>query len=511
MKKFIIKLLGAFIICICLAKGLYAASVNTSASSTEVTVGSSFTVYINVSGASFATVGGKLNISNSGIIGFPGASEKYNPNTGKFSWLSTEPKSSGTIISITYTAKSAGSVTFSPTAIDATDGTNDINASSSGVTVNIKDKPVEQPTQPTNPGNNNNNNTSTKSSNNYLSKLILNQPGLSPTFNKNTLSYSLTVGKDISTVGITATTEDSKAKVTWWGNTDLKDNENVITIQVTAENGSKRFYKINVNKSVDPQKANAGLASIQIDGFSLSPEFQSDVLEYDIGSIANDIATLNILCTAQNQSAKIEILGNENFQEGDNIITIKVTAQDGTTVKEYKIKFKKEAVEEQVQIYNDDEVDIYSLKDINKNGFDDFFNDILSRIKNNSLVILMFLFILVEFAQIVYLYRKVNKEDKYLKKEIDDGNNENSENNEVVEKEILEETTQENIIELENNNENVAVENKEEIATIEDKVMENQVNEEKGGSRRRTIDTNKKEDNKKRLLNFKSKDNKYEE
>ena len=50
-----------------------------------------------------------------------------------------------------------------------------------------------------------------------------------------------------------------------------------------------------------------------------------------------DIKKLNITAKPENEKSKIEIMGNENLKEGDNFIKVIVTAEDGKTIKTYKI------------------------------------------------------------------------------------------------------------------------------------------------------------------------------
>ena len=61
--------------------------------------------------------------------------------------------------------------------------------------------------------------------------------------------------------------------------------------------------------------------------------------EYDYGFLIVDKNTkkLNILAKPENEKSKIEIVGNSNLKEGENIIKIIVTAEDGTTTRTYKI------------------------------------------------------------------------------------------------------------------------------------------------------------------------------
>jgi hypothetical protein len=67
-------------------------------------------------------------------------------------------------------------------------------------------------------------------------------------FDKNTREYKITVNQDVTSLDISALAEDSRSRVEITGNGDFKEGENVVTITVTAENGSVREYKLIVEK-----------------------------------------------------------------------------------------------------------------------------------------------------------------------------------------------------------------------------------------------------------------------
>lgn len=90
----------------------------------------------------------------------------------------------------------------------------------------------------------------TKSGDNSLSSLKLSAGTLSPAFQGSVTNYTATVGSDVNDITVTPVTSNSKAAVeSVTGNTGLKNGENVISITVKAENGTKATYKIIVTKS----------------------------------------------------------------------------------------------------------------------------------------------------------------------------------------------------------------------------------------------------------------------
>ncbi len=83
--------------------------------------------------------------------------------------------------------------------------------------------------------------------NNYLSNLEISNFTLKNEFKKTTQTYFAEV-ENVDSIDVTATAENSSATVKIFGNSDLKTGINKVLIQVTAENGNIRNYKIFVNK-----------------------------------------------------------------------------------------------------------------------------------------------------------------------------------------------------------------------------------------------------------------------
>ncbi|MDD3303598.1 MAG: cadherin-like beta sandwich domain-containing protein [Clostridia bacterium] len=371
------------------------------------------------SSAGSVTVGGTVTITIS-----------TNSCAGKFSVASSNTGvatvSTGSIFvdgsgKVTVTTKSAGTATITVTATDVADSDlNDVTGSKQ-VTITATN-PVAPPVDNNNSNNNqgNNNNTATKSNNNYLKVLQVNYEGLTPNFNKSKTTYSLNVGKDVGSIKVTATPEHGKATAYVSGNTNLKNGDNNVYITVTAENGSKRTYTIVVTKSADPEKANSYLENLIVENAKLSPEFSKEILEYDCGTVGAEVESLKILTFPEIEAAKVEITGNDKLIVGENNIVIKVTSADGSTTKEYKIKVVKE--ETVAALNGNDDNDDIPL--VTKEKPTSLFDKIVSAVKNNALLVLMYVFVIVEFIQIIYLYRKLNKGKDYQYKPNKESNNE---------------------------------------------------------------------------------------
>lgn len=82
-----------------------------------------------------------------------------------------------------------------------------------------------------------------KSDNNYLQEIILSNGSLD--FNKDVLDYNVTLENEVDELEINAKTEDSKATIKGAGVYKIEVGNNLIQLDVTAENGKIKEYTIN--------------------------------------------------------------------------------------------------------------------------------------------------------------------------------------------------------------------------------------------------------------------------
>ena len=180
-----------------------------------------------------------------------------------------------------------------------------------------------------------------KASDKALKTLEVTPEGLDPEFNPETTSYTLNVGADVEKLEIKAAPNDEKATVEITGNESLVAGDNAVKITVTAQDGTTRIYTINVKKG---EEATLGLSSLKINGYTLSPKFESNVYEYKINVLDPNITKLDVSAVANDENATIEITGNTNIINGENVINITVTSQDGKETVTYQIHVTKNTV-----------------------------------------------------------------------------------------------------------------------------------------------------------------------
>ena len=208
----------------------------------SVTVGNNVTVNVWVSGqVGAATI--RLVFDSRYLQYVSGDLGTYGKVSGNTVTLDKENAGSGNMsFSMTFKALQTGRTTIDCTSYDISDGTDDpqsmsVNMGNSTVTINAP---------------------YTASGNNNLSSLSISPGTLSPGFSAGTTSYSASVSNSTTSVAVSAKAADGKAKVAVWGNTGLSVGNNTVTVQVTAENGSKKTYTINVNRAAGSTGGNTG-------------------------------------------------------------------------------------------------------------------------------------------------------------------------------------------------------------------------------------------------------------
>ena len=154
---------------------------------------------------------------------------------------------------------------------------------------------------------------------------------------KGKLRYSLNVDNKVTKPKITATPNDSNAKIEIDNFEELKEGDNEINIIVTASNGMKSNYVVNIirDKLIS---SNSKLKNIVIKNHEL--KFDRDKLNYKI-KLSKDEDKLDIAVETANNKAKYLIIGNKELKN-NSIVKIKVTAEDGKTTTIYTIEIEKE-------------------------------------------------------------------------------------------------------------------------------------------------------------------------
>ena len=208
-------------------------------------------------------------------------------------------------------------------------------------------------------------------SNAYLSNL-----GITPNdfsgFRYATMTYDVTVPENVEEVEVYATPMNANAEVTGTGMKTLEAGENTFEVTVTSADGTRtNTYTINVTRQGDAssnttvgtttsqttsEEEGDGLDSLRIGDLDLSPKFSTNVYEYTAKYVGQE-TSLNVQATATDDSYNVEVTGNNELQEGENLITIVVSDANGENVATYQVTLNKSTAQEPVVTENTNQND----------------------------------------------------------------------------------------------------------------------------------------------------------
>lgn len=261
--------------------------------------------------------------------------------------------------SITFTANSDTTVYLTGDITDFSSETSEPVSRSTQITVTTPSTPTTEPepetpstpttTEPTQPETPSTPTTPEKSSVATLSNLGI-RPNDFTGFRPYTYSYNVEVPNEVDSIEVYASEGQSGQTISGRGTKTLEEGVNTFSIVVTAEAGNTQTYTINVtrkqaeqteeepeeNSEEDPMEEAFGLTELKIEGLELEPQFQTDIYEYEI-ELREDLEKLNITTLATKANSEVEITGNENLQEGENIITIIVKGESEAETVAYQI------------------------------------------------------------------------------------------------------------------------------------------------------------------------------
>ncbi len=164
----------------------------------------------------------------------------------------------------------------------------------------------------------------------YLSSLSLDDYKLSPAFNKDTTTYSVTVPPETKVIKINATPDENSSIVNLdsIGTKTLKDGRNVFTVSTKLKdtNDKVKEYTIVVTR----ENPDVKLDSLKVDGYALEEAFQSDVYYYTV-KIPYEVEEITVRAMANSPYASVEVLNNKNLVVGENTVTVRVTYSTGAT------------------------------------------------------------------------------------------------------------------------------------------------------------------------------------
>ena len=317
----------ALIVAALLPQRAEAASSSLSGDST-VQAGSTVTLTLSISGSNVMGIEATLEY-DSNTLEFTNYDQKisgwtmdYNSNHFLLYGVSNPINSSTSVLTVTFRVKSGLASGTALTAgfknIVVSDGTKDETVSGASWTGSVATPP---------------------SSNCDLSSLTCSNATLSPAFNKSTTNYTATVPYAVESLNLSYKAADGSARVSVSGNT-LVVGSNTVTVTCTAATGAKKNYTITVTREQDPNykpSTDALLKELTLDVGTLSPAFSGAVTEY-VAYVPYETRSATLSGVAKDEKAlKVTEATMQLSQEGDNVMTVTCTAEDGTTSKTYTV------------------------------------------------------------------------------------------------------------------------------------------------------------------------------
>ena len=186
-----------------------------------------------------------------------------------------------------------------------------------------------------------------------LAGLALSAGALSPAFSAGTLAYAVSVANTTTAMTVTPTVTDSTATVKVNGTTvtsgtasasiPLAVGTHRITVGVTAEDGTTQStYTVTVTRL----SAVSTLSSLVPSSGSLSPGFAAATMTYT-ANVSNATSAMTVTPSVTDATATVNVNGTAVVSDtasasiplgvGPNTITVRVTAQDGTTQSTYTV------------------------------------------------------------------------------------------------------------------------------------------------------------------------------
>ena len=207
--------------------------------------------------------------------------------------------------------------------------------------------------------------TDSTKNNSDLKDLRIDIEGIVPSFDKNILNYDLVIENEINNIEVLAIAENPNSTVNVSGNTNLVEGLNTIKIEVISKDKTNvKNYNIQVTKTANAELANTNLETLAIENVTLNKPFENTTTRYQT-EVSKDTQSLRILAIPENEGATVEISDKDDLQEGNNLVVVTVTAQNGFTKRQYEINVYKRNEEEE-ENYNQEQEE-------NKNNLEQIF------------------------------------------------------------------------------------------------------------------------------------------
>lgn len=209
------------------------ATAKVTANKSTVTVGSTVTVTVtHTANTNVSVFDATLNYDASVLefVSISGANNGGGAGVLTISYFATaKPSGKSHSFTVTFKAKATGSskVSMSSTGIADWD-LNSLGSASGSTTISVQNPSL--------------------SGNADLTELYISSGSLSPAFSPKVTSYNIVIPNNVTVLTVSAETADKNAKITVEGSKNMQVGKNVRKVIVTAPNGTKKTYTLNITR-----------------------------------------------------------------------------------------------------------------------------------------------------------------------------------------------------------------------------------------------------------------------
>ncbi len=250
------------------------ATAKVSANKTAVTVGSTVTVTVtHTASTNVAAFDATLHYDASVLefVSINGANNGGGAGVLTVShFANAKPSSKAHTFTVTFKAKATGSskVSLSSTGIADWD-LNPLGSASGSVTINVQNPSL--------------------SGNADLTQLYISSGSLSPAFSSKVTEYNIVIPNNVTVLTVSAETADKNATISVEGSKNMQVGKNVRKVIVTAPNGTKKTYTLNITRQEGTGNET---------GTTTTPDTANDAAKVTVGEdtlyIAKDLAGVTL-------------------------------------------------------------------------------------------------------------------------------------------------------------------------------------------------------------------------
>ncbi len=185
-------------------------------------------------------------------------------------------------------------------------------------------------------------------------------------FSAETATVEVTVNSALSSIFIELAAELSGASLSVGGQAltsgssisiDLSYGTTTVAVVVTPDDGDAVSYTLKITRPEPVYSDNADLTALELSVGYLDPQFASSVISYE-SSVPDDTESITVTAVLSDSAASMTVNGAAAVSgaesgpvalvTGSNIVSVKVTAEDGETLKTYTIDVERRAAADAV-------------------------------------------------------------------------------------------------------------------------------------------------------------------